>query len=236
MPLRRAHTKQLALPLPNAWGGRRAGAGRKGAAGVRPSVPHRPREPHRNAHPVLVTMRARAGLPPFREQALGSAIREAIRAASASPSVRGGFRVVHFSIQRDHLHLVVEAHDASSLARGMQGLGVRVARAINGLLDIRGRVMGDRFHSRELRSPREVRSALVYVLMNFKKHARGPAASMTHGVDAFSSAPWFDGFRRAVGPPPPHIERPVARPHTWLASNGWRRCGLVGPHERPRIT
>jgi len=228
----RHRPQQLALELLNTWGGKRAGAGRKRAPGVRPRVPHRPREAHRAAHPVHATLRARWGLPPFREQALFGAIRGAIREASRSPVLRGAFRVLHFSVQRDHLHLIVEASDGSALARGMQGLGVRVARAINRLLDTRGGVFADRFHARELRTPREVRNALVYVLMNFKKHER----ALLRALDAFSSAPWFDGFRDATGPPPsidPNVERPVAAARTWLASSGWRRRGLLSVAERP---
>ena len=226
--------KQLALPLQNSWGGKRAGAGRKRAPGSRPRVPHRPREAHRAAHPVHATMRARLGLPPFREQALFGAIRNALREASRSPVLGGAFRVVHFSVQRDHLHLIVEAHDASCLARGMQGLGVRVARAVNRVLDTTGSVFADRFHARELRTPREVRNALVYVLMNFKKHER----ALGRALDAFSSAAWFDGFRDvpATGPPPnvdPGVDRPVVPARTWLASSGWRRRGLLSVAERP---
>ena len=232
MPLSPRRPTQLALSLPNAWGGKRKGAGRKRAPGARPRVPHRPREAHRTAHPVHATMRARWGLPPFREQALFGAIRDAIREASRSRTVGDAFRVLHFSVQRDHLHLIVEATDGSALARGMQGLGVRVARAINRVLDTSGGVFADRFHARELRTPREVRNALVYVLMNFKKHERATSLAL----DAFSSAPWFDGFRDATGPPPSMEssgEQPVAKARTWLASSGWRRRGLLSVAERP---
>ena len=218
---------QLALPL-KTWGGQRANAGRKRRAGARSSVPHRPRAPHRAAHPVHATLRAREGLPPFREQALFRVIREGIRRASQSPTVGPAFRVVHFSVQRDHLHLIVEAHDGSVLARGMQGLGIRLARAINKLLDMRGSVFEGRFHSHELRTPREVRNALVYVLMNFKKHEQAPRRSL----DPLSSAAWFDGFREAIGPPP-EMDRPVVGSRTWLGSRGWRRRGLVGLSEAP---
>ncbi|HSQ63983.1 MAG TPA: transposase [Polyangiaceae bacterium] len=175
-------------------------------------------------------MRARPGLPPFREQALFGAIRGAIREASRSPAVGKAFRVLHFSVQRDHLHLIVEAQDGSTLARGMQGLGVRVARTVNRLLRARGPVFRERFHSHELRTPREVRNALVYVLMNFKKHARMHGDEL--GIDAFSSAPWFDGFREAIGPPR-EVERPVVAARTWLGSAGWRRRALVSLDELP---
>jgi putative transposase len=226
--------RQLELPLPNTWGGRRAGAGRKRAPGVRPTVPHRARAPHHASHPVHVTMRARAGLPRLREQALFRPLRDALRAASRSPAVGAAVRVVHFSVQRDHVHLIVEAHDGSILARGMQGLGVRTARAINRVIGIRGRVWAHRFHARDLRTPREVRNALVYVLMNFKKHlpaarARGRARL----VDAMSSALWFDGFKDATGPPPADVPPPIVAPRTWLASTGWRRRGLLHASELP---
>jgi REP element-mobilizing transposase RayT len=172
-------------------------------------------------------MRVRPGLPPLRERALFAAIRDALREASRSPTLGRAFRVLHFSVQRDHLHLVVEAHDGLALARGMQGVGVRVARAVNRTLGVTGPVIAHRFHSHELRSPREVRNALVYVLMNFRKHGRGAQRSGDVYVDAFSSAPWFDGFRDAIGPPPADVECPIAAPRTWLASVGWRRRGLI---------
>ncbi len=225
--------KQLDLAFPKTWGGRREGAGRKPRPG-RPSVPHRSRAIHRARWPVHVTLRAREGLPPFREQALFSALRDAIRKASRSRRVGRGFRVLHFSVQRDHLHLIIEASDNSVMARGMRGLGVRVARAVNRVLDCAGQVIGERFHARELRSPREVRNALVYVLMNFRKHGRplGPGREMS--VDVFSSAPWFDGFREGIGPPAKLGSSPVVRPETWLASTGWRRRGLISVFESPR--
>lgn len=218
---------QLTLAFPNTWGGKRAGAGRKPRKG-RSSVPHRARVAHRARHPVHATLRAREGLPPFREQALFGAIREAIRQASRSPVVGEAFRVVHFSVQRDHLHLIVEAHDGSVLSRGMKGLAIRVARAVNRVLRQHGQVIGERFHAHELRTPREVRNALVYVLMNFRKHRRDVDADV---VDGYSSAAWFDGFREAIGPP--DDPRPVVAARTWLASTGWRRRGLISLNEAP---
>ncbi|HEY1955876.1 MAG TPA: transposase [Polyangiaceae bacterium] len=167
-------------------------------------------------------MRARGGLPPFREEALGRAIRGAVAAASAD-----AFRVIQFSIQRDHLHLIVEAHDAAALSSGMQGLAVRVARAVNRALVVRGRVFRERYHARELETPRAVRNAIVYVLMNARKHG----SRLASGVDAFSSAPWFDGFVRRQAPS--DDASPVRAPRTWLAGVGWRRRGLVRSDERP---
>src|SRR5260221_4422972 len=100
--MRRAPDPQLKLRFtPRTWGGARAGAGRK--PGGRRTVAHRARPVHRRYHPVHVTMRAREGLPPFREAALFGVLSTALRKASRSPA----FRVVEFSVQNNHLHLIV---------------------------------------------------------------------------------------------------------------------------------
>ncbi len=112
------------------------------------------------------------------------------------PAVGDAFRVVQFSVQNDHVHLIIEAHDADVLSRGVRGLAIRLARAVNRALHVRGAVWGDRFHARELTSPRAVRNAIVYVLMNAKKHG----VRLASGLDAFSSARWFDGFAVHVDP------------------------------------
>jgi hypothetical protein len=138
--------------------------------------------------------------------------------------------VIQFSVQRDHVHLIVEAEHKDALSRGMRGLATRTARAVNRTLDRRGQVWADRFHSRPLCTPREVRNALVYVLMNFKKHRPGDESSR---VDRWSSGPWFDGFRRNAFPAEPEGSV-VARPRTWLARVGWRLHGLIGPEETPK--
>jgi len=133
---------------------------------------------------------------------------------------------VHFSVQSDHLHLIVEAADKEAMSRGVWGLAVRLARAVNRALGRRGSVWGDRYHVRALRTPREVRSALVCVLQNFRKHLRGVT-----GLDPCSSAPWFDGFRARE--PVDHKESVVVGARTWLLRLGWRRRGLIGLVEAP---
>jgi putative transposase len=149
------------------WGGRRDGAGRPRGRGRR-NAEHRGRERHSRYRPVHVTMRAREGLPPLREPVIAREVMKRIREANASKKLEGVFRVVHFSVQDDHVHLIIEARDAGALSRGAQGLAIRIARRVNALLGIRGQFWGDRFHSRELASPRVVRSTIVYVLENRK--------------------------------------------------------------------
>src|SRR5207247_1292169 len=102
-----------------------------------------------------------------------------------------GLRIVHFAIQSNHVHLLVEARDARSLSRGMQGLLVRIARNSNRAWKRKGSVFADRYHSRALRTPREVRNALVYVLQNSRKHGCHIA-----GVDPFTSGRDFDGWKK----------------------------------------
>ena len=133
-------------------------------------------------------------------------------------------------MQADHVHLVVEAHDARTLSEGARGLAVRSARAINRLLGRHGRVWGDRYHTHTLQSPREVRHGLVYVLFNVRKHQRGWGRQL----DPRSSAASFDGWSDGGAPPPPPQAEVVRPAQTWLARVGWRRHGLIGLGESPR--
>jgi len=218
--------RQLNLVFPSR-GGVRKGAGRKRTLPGRPRVPHRTRPDHKTAHPVHVTLRARAGLPPFRDLGIYGKVRMAIAKASRSRVGENTFRVVEFSIQNDHAHFIVEAHDKETLTRGLRGLVIRFARAVNRALNVRGAVWEDRYHARALTTPRAVRNAIVYVLMNAKKHGM----RIAH-VDHFSSAPWFDGFAQRIGVLTE--PSPVFTSKTWLGRVGWRRRGLVALSERPR--
>ena len=94
------------------------------------------------------------------------------------------------------IHLIVEASDRVALSRGVQGLCIRLARAVNRACGRRGSVFADRYHARALKTPRAVRFALRYVLLNAHKHGSGAPAGF---VDGCSSAPWFDGFARPEG-------------------------------------
>ncbi len=139
---------------------------------------------------------------------------------------RAGFRVVHYVALSNHLHIVCEANDTSAMSRGIQGLCVRIARGLNRIWRRHGSVFDDRFHARQLRTPREVRSALNYVLQNAVKHG----VALQDGVDPFSSARWFDGWKSAIestfGP-----ANPLQAARTWLLRVGWRRWGLLHPAE-----
>jgi len=186
---------------------------------------------------VHVTTRVVRGVAYLR----GFRIYPAVRRALCAARERLGARIVHFSIQRDHVHLLVEAEDQVALGRAMKGFGVRVARRLNKVVGRSGQVIADRYHARYLRTPTEVRRALVYVLQNGVKHARDEGSvsrAQRTWIDPFSSAAYFTGWsercrrwipaRDAPAHPlhswAPAI-RPVAAAHTWLLRAGWMRAG-----------
>jgi REP element-mobilizing transposase RayT len=167
----------------------------------------------------------------------------AIERTFAAGCVRPGFRLVHYSLQGNHVHLVVEAHDQVALGRGMMAIGARVARAVNRVAKRSGPVLAERYHHRLLPTPREVRNALRYVLLNSRRHVamknRAALRAVRCVLDPASSARWFDGWKRGlaltratkgIGPVAP---RPVARARTWLLGIGWRRHGLLDPADVP---
>jgi REP element-mobilizing transposase RayT len=170
-----------------------------------------------------VTARLRAGLPSLRRDAP----RRVLERAFARGAQHLGLRVIHYSIQTNHLHLIVEADDRRALSRGMQGLLVRVARALNKLLRRSGSVFGDRYHARALLTPREVRTALVYVLQNVRNHG-----IHVLGIDACTSGAWFDGWSQPIAGPA--RASPCAQARTWSLRIGWRRHGLLRIDEAPR--
>ena len=202
---------------PTGRGGWRPGAGRPRGATTHAHAP-RPRFAARA--PVHVTLRIVGGLPSLRRER----VVRVVRAAIAAGGHRDDFRVIHFNVLGNHLHLIVEAAGPPALARGMQGLGVRLAR--------RGSLLAHRYHARALRSPREVRNAIRYVLLNGRHHAAERGQVLARGwIDPFSSALWFDGWRDAIRTDAPWLRalarapRPTASPRTWLLDTGWRRSG-----------
>ena len=174
--------RQLAMKF-RSWGGKRKGAGRK-PKGTRAGVPHLTRSQPRRT-PAHVTMRVGGGRPSLRSSRSFRAIKEAFRKGKD----RFGLRLIHFSVQGNHLHLLVEADDAVALARGMKGLSVRIARALNKAHGLQGQVFPDRFHSRALTSPRQVAYAMRYVLGNHMKHGVGGGGTDPYSSGAFAPGP-----------------------------------------------
>jgi REP element-mobilizing transposase RayT len=172
-------------------GGKRAGAGRK-PKGERAGVSHLKRAELASRFPVHVTVRLREDVPGAR----GRKTREVVRAAFRAGRERFGFRLVQYSVQETHLHLLVEGRDREAVSRGMQGLLIRVAKALNKVWGRKGKVFADRYHDRILRTPREVKNAVRYVLKNAQHHGM----VFEGRPDPHSSGPWFDGWRGGSGP------------------------------------
>jgi putative transposase len=228
------------------WGGARKGAGRP-PNGERAGVSHLRRPAQSRHHPLHVTLRVQRGLRSLRDPALFRAVRQAL----ADGKGRFGFSLIQFSVQRDHLHLIAEAHDRRALSRGIQGLAIRIARAVNRRLERKGRLFADRYHARALTTPRAVKFALRYVLLNARKHAPAAPSPGLDGiapgfVDSRSSAPWFRAFARpealAFGARAARedwqhtsgsTEPPVLNPRTWLLRTCLQRHGPFGCDDAP---
>lgn len=159
----------------------------------------------------------------------------AFRRSLAHATARASFRVVQFSLQKNHAHFLVESSDTAALGRGMMAVGSRLARLVNRDAVRTGPVLSDRYHMHVLRTPLEVRRALAYVLLNHRHHAAQRGVSSSAGPDPASSGPWFDGWTRAasVARPPPDEPSGVAGPRGWLLTAGWRRRGRIDPAEVP---
>ena len=227
MGVLRNRAVQLTLDVarrPVGLGGWRPGAGRP--RGHR--VSHGCRERFAARFPLHVTMRVVDGLPSLRRHGPLRVVQRAV--ARFGHGQR--FRVIQYAVIGNHIHLIVEALDAEALARGMQALEVSLARRLNRLFERRGAFFADRYHARVLRTPREVRGALRYVLLNHRQHeARRGERLSRDWIDPFSSGYWFDGGRDPVRLTEPrqrellNVARPTADATVWLLTTGWRRWG-----------
>jgi putative transposase len=195
----RKKARQLSLDL-RTHGGKRRGAGRK-PKGDKPLVSHAARLRFAKPTPVHVTLNVRRDVPGLRSSRRFAVVRQCFRAA------RGlhGMRLVEFSVLSDHLHLLVEADTSVNLARGIQGLAVRLARSLNRLLSRAGKLFADHFHSRLLLTPAEVANVIRYVQRNAEHHYGEP------GIDPFSSES-------------PSASSVLGAASSWLLRLGWRRA------------
>ena len=230
MPIRSSRKVQqgeLALDKkrhPN-WGGRRPGAGRKPKGprpmGTLPAVPHHKREEIERRHPVHVTLRMVKGVWNLRSRRAFRVLQRALLAAHTD-----SLRLTHFSIQGNHLHLILETENRTTLSLGMRSLAIRAAKGLNKMMGRKGRVIADRYHVRVLRTPRQVRNAINYVLSNYRKHLvefGEKVGKVT--LDEYAAGP-------AEHVPPTMKLRPsplLLEPRTWLLKIGWSRAPAPRP-------
>jgi REP element-mobilizing transposase RayT len=213
-------------------GGKRRGAGRKpkgGRAGER----HGARPEFKPYHALHVVMRVVPAVGSLRRRRMYKALRD----ATITAALREWFRIVHISLQRTHVHMIVEADDRAALARGMQGFQISAARHINTTLGAggqrrRGRVFAGRYHVGVITSPTQARHAIGYVLSNFRKHGEDrDGLPSTWLVDPFSSGILFPDWQELQDEvwmwPIRETYDPlvVRRPQGWLLAEGWKLGG-----------
>jgi REP element-mobilizing transposase RayT len=237
---RRSEAEQLVLFKQR--GGKRRGAGRP-PNGTRAGSSHKERPCLHARYPVHVVLRVVGVVGSLRRRCVYQAIRE----ATLTTALREDFRIVQLSIQRTHVHLLVEANDKLALGRGMQGFQISAAKHLNAAISKgkpgprrRGRVFPDRYHAEIITSPRQARHALSYVMNNWRKHRedlREPMSGWT--IDWFSSAAMFTGWVE-YGDEPFLLRGPatydplvVYQPRTWLLREGWKKSGSISWHEVP---
>jgi REP element-mobilizing transposase RayT len=221
------------------WGGKREGAGRK-KSGTRDPA-HRSRPEHVGRYPLHMVLRVRKEVGRLRRRHVYAGARRALRTIAS----RIAFRVVHMSIQHNHLHLLVEAGDSAALESGMRGLSIALAKRINKSLERSGKVFEFRYHSTALTSPTQTRNALAYVLNNWRRHREDERGldERTMPLDPYSSAISFPGWAdfSSGGRWDDVIDEPlpVSPPQTWLLNKGWelarrpiRTSDTPGPIDR----
>jgi putative transposase len=164
-------------------------------------VSHLERPAFSKITPAHVTLRIANDIPSLRSSRRFALIRECFAKARENRNLR----LVEFTVLSNHLHLIVEADSSQNLSRGMQGLCVRLARALNLALKRSGRVFADHFHSKLLRAPTQLVNAIRYVLDNARHHYG------ESGADSFSS--------EAANAP-----AVLAAPAGWLLRDGWQHA------------
>ena len=197
---------QQEFQFPKGRGGRRERAGRR--RGTR--VSHHARPQFEKATPVHVTVRVRRHVWNLRSRRCYRRVGECLEEAVG----RFGLRVIEYSVMGNHIHLIVEADDATALTRGMQGLSIRIAKSLNALMGRSGRIFDDHYDGRLLKTPTELVRAIAYVLRNHEHHFGAV------GRDPFSSDGLAADHRRAR----------LAIPISWLLTVGWRRASLADQH------
>jgi REP element-mobilizing transposase RayT len=221
-------------------GGKRKGAGRK-PKGARAGSPHQTRPTIKPHHALHVVMRVVPAVGNMRRRSLYKALRN----ATITAALRERFRIVQVSIQRNHVHMLVEADSTLALARGMQGFQISAARHINTALGVgcrrrRGPVFADRYHVEVITSPTRARHALSYILNNWRRHKEDQQGLATRWlVDPFSSGISFPDWQELDGQawmwPIRETYDPlmVRRPQSWLLREGWKLRGPISARDVP---
>ena len=221
-------SEQLTFDI-KSHGGRRAGSGRKNRSG---ELAHVRREQVSLRTPLHITFKLVRDLPSLRSPAIFTALK--IYAARVRDF---GVNVVHFSVQSNHIHMIVEVLNNQSLGRAMRSLAGRLGKMIRDLvkrgsagLPI-GKVFFGRYHMRVIRSPLQMRNALRYVLLNFSQHEE-----LIDHLDQYSTASSFTEWRSLLRERYGALiedqvesliipgQREFGEAWSWLCKVGWMRA------------
>jgi REP element-mobilizing transposase RayT len=245
----RRHHQQLSLakverkPDKNGqWrGGKRKGAGRKRVA-LMPRVPHTARPWVALEKPLHITLRVERAVGWLRKDKAYRALRHSLHTVLKH---HVQFRIIHFSLQRDHVHLICEAESKFGLSRGMRSFEIAAAKHLNRELTPkrckrrRGKVFADRYHVEELDSIARTRNALSYVLNNWRKHQqdRQTRGLFDGRLDPYASGVYFLGWKERKGEdfvvPAGYDPPPLGNAHSWLLTTGYKRGRPISVYDIP---
>jgi REP element-mobilizing transposase RayT len=212
--------KQLEFKGVNGHGGKRRNAGRKNKSGM---VNHMEREKVDFKKPLHLTQKLKPIQFRLRNHAFLKEFKQACKRVQSF-----GLHVIHFSIQNNHIHFILEAKDNKALSNGMRSLGCKIAKLINREMGTKGPVFDGRYHLHVLKKPTEMRNALRYVLLNQANHSK-----LIPYSDEFSTAKYFRDFRHLlranIGPllndhRPLDLPEFLKCPSSWLCKSGWMRA------------
>ncbi len=207
--------KQLEFKKVNGWGGKRKKAGRKNRTST---VNHMKREKIEAKFPIHITIKLKKGVVSLRGPKMVAAFKSSLQKAK-----KRGLKVIHFAVESNHAHLFAESGDNRDLRSGMASFGSSFGKSVRRLSGGKGSVFNGRYHLQVLKSPRQTKNAMAYVLLNHSKHQGAKPYA-----DDKSSAPFFGDWRALLGEryrvdqPRPRPEF-LAEPSSWLARDGWRQ-------------
>ena len=176
-----------------------------------------------------VTYRLERHVRALRDRDLYHVFRKVLGLYLGNPS----FRIIHISIQTNHLHMICEAADRDALKSGLQGFASTCARRLNEKCGTNGKVFAFRYHETQITSPRQAHNAVTFVLNNWRRHHLDLLPTGIHWcpVDPYSSGVSFTGWTKRVEVrlPAGYVPLPVSSPQTELL----RRLGRVDPFAYP---
>ena len=208
--------KQLKFKSVCGWGGRRPRAGRPNLSGQVNHIPVLLKTP------LHVTLRLKEKLPSIRTKDLFKEFKE-----SAALSKKQGLHIIHFSIQRNHIHLFCESRSNRSLPLGMRSLAGRFGKILRAYPRSRGggksgSTFDGRYHLHVLKTPREVKNTLEYVLLNSSAHAfrYWPKLLGSRFKSLIKAdAGFFENQQKPID-----LKSALCEPQSWLAKAGWMRA------------